>query len=134
MRKIALLALAFLGVFGKSFAQKIEIKEPPVVAQMVERWAELNRSNATVEGWRVQLFSTTERAKAEAAKSEFLQKFPDSSADWAQEKPYYKLRAGAFSTKLEAMRLVEDLRFDYPGAYPARDSKIPVRDFLDVKN
>lgn len=115
------------------FAQEIQINEPPLVTKMVERWAEINRTDPAIEGWRVQLFSSTDRKKVEEAKTAFLTNYPTIPCDWVQEKPYYKLRAGAFSTKLETMRLIRDLQADYPAAYATKDRAIHPRDFVEMQ-
>ena len=73
------------------------------------------------------------RSKVEAGKARFLTPFPDIPADWVHEKPYYKLRAGAFRSRQEAQALIDDLKTYYPGAYTTQDSRIHVRDFLIEK-
>ncbi len=114
-------------------AQEIQINEPPAVTHMVERWAELNRASPAIEGWRVQLFSSTDRQKVEEMKTAFLTAYPSIPCDWVQEKPYYKLRAGAFSTKLETMRLIRDIQAEFPSAYPTKDRAIRAADFVEMQ-
>jgi hypothetical protein len=75
--------------------------------------------------------STTDGQKIEAAKDQFRQMFPDVPADWVHERPYYKLRVGAFRSRSEALAFISDtLRDSYPGAYPAQDDNIHPHDFL----
>lgn len=134
MEKTATLLFFFWGMSASLFSQQVDINEPPVVARMMERWSEINRDEARTEGWRVQLVSTTDCKKVEEEKTLFLTRYPEIPADWVQEKPYYKLRAGAFFTKMEAISLQKDIETDYPGAYPAKDRAIRPADFLDMKN
>ena len=133
MKKAAFFFLLFWGIATTIFSQQVDLSEPPVVARMMERWSEINRDEARNEGWRVQLVSTTDRKKVEEEKTIFLTRYPEIPADWVQEKPYYKLRAGAFFTKMEAISLQKDIETDYPGAYPAKDRAIRPADFLDMK-
>ena len=84
-----------------------------------------------MEGWRVQLLSSTDRQGVEAGKSRFLNLYPTVPADWVHEKPYYKLRVGAFRTRQEALSFVMELKDAFPGAYPAKDPNIHPRDFLE---
>ncbi|MEO6037476.1 MAG: SPOR domain-containing protein [Saprospiraceae bacterium] len=129
-RHVICLALAFwLGQQGIT-AQEIQLNEDPKVAALQRNWVNANRTNPRVDGWRVQIIASTDRTQVEEGRNRFRQLYPDVVADWVQEKPYYKLRVGAFRSKLEALafgsRLVE-----YPGAYPARDANIHPRDFLE---
>lgn len=133
MKKIPLFLFFILIKNCPVFGQEIQINEPPIVTKMTDRWVELNRAAPAIEGWRVQLFSSTDRKKVEEAKTVFLQNYPTVPCDWVQEKPYYKLRAGAFSTKLETMRLIRDLQADYPGTYATKDRAIHPRDFVEME-
>lgn len=132
MQKRARLLIMSLTIFCTCScnAQDIRFNEPPQVSEMVGAWVRYNRTNPGLSGWRVQLVSSTDRVKVEEGKARFLQLYPDVPADWVHEKPYYKLRAGAFHTRLEAAAFVQTLRNDYPGAYPAQDRNIHPRDFL----
>lgn len=111
-------------------AQEIQVNEDPKVSDVVKAWINGNRKNANIEGWRVQILSTTDRQQAEIEKTKFQSTFPDMYADWTHEKPYYKLRVGACRNRMEAMALLNDLKDYYPGAYVAQDKNIHPRDFL----
>lgn len=124
------LAVACWLIAGQIFSQNVEISEPPAVVQLMENWQNQNRIKPEVNGWRVQILSTTDRKQVEDGKLRFKTQFPDVPVDWVHDKPYYKLRAGAFRTKQEAMALVNALQDVWSGAYPAKDSKIHPRDFL----
>lgn len=130
MIKHFVLANALLLAACSCLAQQVLINEPPGVSGLMEQWVRTNRANAKVEGWRVQLVSSTDRTRVEAEKVRFLRLHPDVPADWVHEKPYYKLRAGAFHTRLEAAAFLQTLHDDFPGAYPARDRNIHPRDFI----
>lgn len=110
--------------------QDVHINEPPRLSAMMDSWISQNRLKPDLSGWRVQLISSTDRMQVEQGKELFQRKYPDVPVDWVHERPYYKLRAGAFHTRLEAYALVDELRKVYPGAYPAKDNKIHPRDFI----
>jgi hypothetical protein len=110
--------------------QDVRINEPPRLSAMIDSWINHNRQKPDLTGWRVQLISSTDRTQVENGKELFQRKYPDVPVDWVHERPYYKLRAGAFHTRLEAYALVDELRTAYPGAYPAKDNKIHPRDFI----
>lgn len=105
-------------------AQDIYVEEDEPIGQMMERFAELNKSRKFVPGWRVQIIATADRSRLETVKQSFQYRYPNIPVDWEHKKPYYKLRAGAFPTKLEAMRLKYILEQDYPGIYLVKDDDI----------
>lgn len=107
-----------------SQAQNVSISEQAAITQMMQRFVEINRSTVAVDGWRIQLLATTDRTKMESAMRTFQSRYPNIAVDWVHERPYYKLRAGAFTTKLDATRVLYSLRQDYSGAYPAQDKNI----------
>ncbi len=111
-------------------AQEIQLNEDPKITQLQRNWVNANRTNARMDGWRVQIMASTDRTQVEEGRNRFRQLYPDVPADWIQEKPYYKLRVGAFRSKLEALAFVSTL-VEYAGAYPARDANIHPRDFLE---
>ena len=111
-------------------AQEIQINEDPRVSQIFRSWTNDNRANPRIEGWRVQIMASTDRLQVEDARNKFRIAHPDVPAEWIHEKPYYKLRIGAFRNKLEAMAFIATLT-DYAGAYPAKDANIHPRDFLE---
>lgn len=113
-------------------AQNVKVTEDYMVSQMLQRHIQSNKSKTLVAGWRVQLLSTSDRTKVEDAKKDFLRDYPGIRVDWTHAKPYYRLRAGAFSTKLEAMRLLYRLKKDFPSAFPAKDNNISYREIVGM--
>ncbi|MDX1942868.1 MAG: SPOR domain-containing protein [Saprospiraceae bacterium] len=113
-------------------AQNIQIKEEPVITQMMERFAEVNKSKTSVEGWRVQVLATPDRQKLESARQVFQYKYPNIPVDWVHANPWYKLYAGAFPSKLEAIRLQYLLKRDYPSSYLVRDNTVRPAELIGV--
>ena len=72
------------------------------------------------EGYRVQIF-LGDRATAEATKRAFLQKHPATPAYLSWLAPNFRLRVGDMPTRLEAERLLRDLKLAYPGSYIVPD-------------
>ena len=112
------------------WGQEIQINESPQLTQLMKNWVNSNRVNPKIDAWRVQLMASTDRQQIEDGKNRFKTAYPDVKADWVHEKPYYKLRAGAFRTKQESLAFIGFL-YDFPGAYPVKDAQIHPRDFLD---
>ena len=111
-------------------AQEIQINEEPAISDLFSTWVENNRAKPRISGWRVQIMATTDRMQVESGRERFRQEYPEIPAAWLLEKPYYKLRVGAFRTRQEAMAFIAALE-GWQGAYPARDNNIHPRDFLE---
>lgn len=113
-------------------AQSVQVKASAVITQMESRFVQRNKSQLTSEGWRVQILATTDRQNMETVRQNVQYQYPNVLVDWVHSKPYYKLRAGAFQTKLEAMRLKHVLEQDFDGLYLVRDEAINRRDILNT--
>lgn len=109
----------------------IKLNEESEVTNLMDQFLTINESTFTVDGWRIQLLATSDRSKVENAKRRFQTLYPNIYVDWTHSKPYYKLRAGAFGSKLEATRMLHVLKKDYPTAYPAKDDTIRPIDLLN---
>ncbi len=115
------LLLSFVTI---SYSQNIQIKEDPLVTQMLDRFISINKSKIAIEGWRIQVLATTDRQRMESARQVFQYKYPNIPVNWEHSNPYFKLRAGAFATKLEALRLQYLLKRDYPSALLVKDNAV----------
>jgi hypothetical protein len=111
-------------------AQEIQINEDPKITQLVKSWTNNNRVTPKINGWRVQIMASDDRVQVEQARNNFRNQYPEVAADWILEKPYYKLRVGAFRSKQEALSFISEL-IGWAGAYPAKDANIHPRDFLE---
>ncbi len=97
----------------------------------MKKYVAINQANPTVAGWRIQVFASTDRRKVESAYATFNGRFPQYPCEWVQEKPYYKLRAGAFLTKLEAIAAREEIKRYYRSAFPAYDKNIKIQELIN---
>ena len=112
--------------------QNIMVRESPDITRLVDKHIEINRATPTIDGWRIQLFATTDRSKIEGARSTFTNRYPNMPIDWVHASPWYRLRAGAFATKLDATRTLNSLKIYYPDAYLAKD-KIKTSELLNSR-
>ncbi len=112
-----------------TFAQNVLIEEDSSVTRLMTNYVRINKATETIAGWTVMLLVINDRRKVEEAKKVLHSKYPDVAIDWTHEKPYYKLKAGAFRSKTETLKLLYTLKSDYPTAYPARD-KVKVKDMV----
>jgi hypothetical protein len=113
-------AILFLCFFVPLQAQ-VKITEEAPIGLMVSKYMDINEASNTLDGWRIQVVAKTDRREIEKAKEGFIINFPGVSVDWIHSKPYYRLRAGAFQTRLEAIQMLQELKEEYPGAFPVKD-------------
>jgi hypothetical protein len=121
----------FLACFSfRLTAQEVQINEDPKVTTLTKTWTNNNRVSPRIDGWRVQIMASTDRLQVESGRNKFRTEYPEVPAEWVLEKPYYKLRVGAFRYKQAALAFISELD-GWPGAYPAKDTNIHPRDFLE---
>ena len=108
---------------------KIAVNEPPIITEMMRAYEAANRIG-NMTGWRVQILATTNRQQLDSERQSFQYNYPNIPINWVHNRPYYKLRAGAFRTRIEAERLKYVLGRDYDGLYLVRDDNIQPREFL----
>lgn len=126
MRLITILLLTFFISFQTN--AQVSVSEDGAVRQLFDRYVSMNKSSQLVTGYRIQLIATTDRIKMEDEMARFVETYPDISVDWIHSKPYYKLRVGAYATKLEAFPALYRIKKDFPGAYLAKDNSINVKE------
>lgn len=130
MKKTAVILL-ILGWIGQGvFAQEIQLNEAPQIAGLATAWINQNRTNPHMDGWRVQIMASTDRVQIDEGRARFRGLYPEVPAEWVHEPPYYKLRVGVFRTRQEALAFIGNL-LEFPGAYPAKDTNIHPRNFLE---
>jgi hypothetical protein len=95
----------------------IAITVPARIETLLEDYSEHKHPQ---KGYRVQIF-LGDRRTAEDTKRTFLQKNPDIPAYLSWLAPNFRLRVGDLRTRLEAERLLRDLRVTYPGSYIVPD-------------
>ena len=124
--------MTFLALTFSAFAQNITVTESSDVQILMDRYTADNRMSEYVDGWRIQIVSSTDRRKIEEMKISFTQKFPNIPIISQHTPPYYKIKVGAFPTKLEAMGLLYLIKQEVPGAYPTKDNKIRPAEFIGI--
>jgi hypothetical protein len=89
--------------------------------ERIERLMQLHSEHKhTRKGYRVQVY-LGDRRTAEDTKRNFLQKHPELPVYISWLAPNFRLRVGDLKTRLEAERLLRDLKTEYPGSYIVPD-------------
>jgi len=128
---ICVLLLLFLAGSTLSAQDRTTIQQDTSISMLVNTFVELNKTRKVQDGWRIQIISTTDRRRMESVRQAFQYRFPDVPTKWEHEAPYYKLRAGAFATKLEAVHLLHLIKQEFPSAYLTQDDSIVPTELLE---
>jgi len=107
--------LLMLGGLIQAQAQRknIVVERDEDLDSLIYQHAENNKSRNTLDGFRIQLFSGSERNNANQLKAQFLRQYPEVPVYLSYQKPFFKLRAGDFRTRTEAQNLYHKLVKDF---------------------
>jgi hypothetical protein len=110
---------------------KLRIMQDPSIDTLISRYIMVNEKiyeetgRFGMEGFRIQIYSSSARnAREESnkARAAFISKFPDiPSYPLYAEPGYFKIRAGDFRTKTEAIKVFQAVSRDFPDAYLVPD-------------
>lgn len=108
------------------FAQtrgKIEVDKDPKVDSLIGNYLVVGNSNNTEPaslssyGYRIQIFSGSDRKGAYTAQAKFQNKFPETHTYLSYRDPNFKVKIGDFRSRLEAERMVQELRPAFTGLF-----------------
>lgn len=92
--------------------------------ELENRIIAINENKKTIEGYRLQLFSSSgpnSFNQANAVQTQFLTIYNDVPAYVVHKKPAFKVRVGDFRTRLETERFFIELRENFPDAFIVKD-------------
>ena len=96
---------------------EVTVVVAPAIDNLMQTYKELPMPR---QGYRVQIF-LGDRGLAEQQKRTFLQRHPDIPAYLSWLAPNFRLRVGDLRTRLDAERLLSELRDQFPGSYIVPD-------------
>jgi hypothetical protein len=101
---------------------KVDVIKDPLVDTLIAKRFELNNAaGAPVAfssiGYRVQIFSGSNRKAAYSAQAKLQDQYPELRTYIIYNEPNFKVRAGDFRTRLEAQKLMQDLRPNFSSLF-----------------
>jgi hypothetical protein len=111
---------------AQTFAQtrgKVEVVKDPLVDTLIAKRFTLNRETGVAPavtssyGYRVQFFSGSSRQDAYNAQARLQRDYPELRTYILYSEPNFKVRAGDFRTRLEAQKLIQELRPSFPSLF-----------------
>jgi len=88
--------------------------------------SQLNKAIRYAQGYRIQIYSGSDRRKAENAKSASYQLFPKLTPYLIYNQPTYRVKAGDFLDRIEAEKYFVAFKTTYPNALVVPD-KVEIR-------
>ena len=101
--------------------QNVVLNQSSTLSDVMSEYEKRSKAEKEVDGWRIQIITTDDRRKMEAAKTNFETLYPDIYLKWEHIVPYYKIKIGAYKTKLELQAFLQELREEFPSAFPIPD-------------
>lgn len=115
---------AIFFISSPAFAQKrgrVEVIKDPLIDTLIARRPSINNSNSptnrvsgstwaqTMYGYRVQIYSGSNRQEAYSTQARFNAEFPEYRTYITYLEPNFKVHAGDFRSRLEAEKLKQEL-------------------------
>lgn len=118
---------------GKDIFNGITVHQPQAISSALKNKISANKSKK-ISGFRIRIFFDNKqdsRSSSELALKKFKSEYPGYEAYRSYSSPYFKVTAGNFRTKSEAIRFLQSVRVDFPNAmvvkenidYPVVDTK-----------
>ncbi len=83
----------------------------------IDKLNETYTSSYKLMGYRVQIYSGNSKQPAREARQRFSQLYRQTKAHESYEQPYFKVKVGDFKTKLDALKLKNDLSKHFPNCF-----------------
>ncbi|GAA4325272.1 hypothetical protein GCM10023149_27480 [Mucilaginibacter gynuensis] len=98
---------------------KVEIIKDARIDSLAARWNTLSNGSGRSSnyGYRVQIFSGGNRKDAFNAQTKFQEQHPDMRTYISYRDPNFKVHAGDFRTRLEAQKMLEELKPYFTGMF-----------------
>lgn len=92
---------------------KKNISTPVTLDSLVYKNIQKHKAEQTLDGFRVQLFSSADRNSANALRTKFKTEYPEVPAYLVYQQPYFKVRVGDFRNQIEAQLFYLELQKNY---------------------
>lgn len=112
---------------------KLYVDAPAEVDRLVasHKWA--GQNTTTLQGYRVQIFTSPSREDAQRVKANFMARYPETLSYLSHIPPTYRIRVGDFIEQQEANSFCRELRLYFPEAFVVND-EIPAPKFKRSNN
>ncbi len=116
--KILFFSILFFSSFFVSAQNEqgvVKIRADKEISDLLKKKIEYNKTKATYEGYRIQLFYGSEKG-ANKEMNKFKSLYPEINVKLLFSSPDWKVQAGNYHSKLDADRDLKDIKLDFPSA------------------
>jgi len=96
---------------------KLKVVQDKNIDVLVQDYIE----NKKFTGYRIQLFAGNSKVEAVKVKSDFISKFENNYPEVIYQVPNFKVRVGNFRDRLEATKMLETYKVEFPSAFIVQD-------------
>jgi hypothetical protein len=126
---ISVRCVIFIGLVGLPslvLAQtrgKVEVDKDPKVDSLIGNYlvgggkTNTDEPASSSNGYRIQIFSGSDRKQAYNVQSKFQNKFPDTHTYLSYRDPNFKVKVGDFRSRIEAEKMVEEMKPAFGGLF-----------------
>jgi hypothetical protein len=129
MKSAVFMCLFFVACFTAKAADSIIVKKDPRLDILSAKQVSINKltskmtSAGLYKGYRLQVLNTRNREEAFKMKAELLHQYPDQKTYMIFQSPYFKIRFGNFTERIDAERYKKELSMVYSqGVYVIEDA------------
>jgi hypothetical protein len=83
---------------------------------LIDKRKRINQNKRTLNAFRIQIYSGS-RSGSSNALNRFKKQHPGMFVETSYEQPYFKTKVGAYRTKLEALRAVDEIKKNFRSAF-----------------
>ncbi len=112
-----------------SLSGQLEVIQDSRIDTLIEKHIFLNKQFKTIEGYKIQIFfdaGNNSKHNAYDARDNFIEKYPAYYVSVTFNEPYYRVRVGAFRSRMEAEGFLAMIKADYPNAFVIKDEINPL--------
>jgi hypothetical protein len=121
---IVIFLFLFAALTVRAQQASVEVIRDPAIDALVNKHILVNQNMHGIPGYRIQIFfdsGNNSKTRGQTVYETFSSRYPDIPAYLTFKAPNYKVRVGNFRTRLEAVRFLQEILPDYPGAYVVAD-------------
>ena len=101
-----------------------EVFQDPALDTLLMRDYFIRETNPKIDGYKLQIFSSSgphSRQQVREKQSSFLKIYPKVPSEIKTQMPNFKLRVGNFLTRLEATKLLREIKNNFPNSFIVKD-------------
>lgn len=122
------LFLAFLPAFAQeNTTGNVQVIADGRIQELLDKKISQRQADSTFQGYRVQLFISSDRKAANDMMEKFRTLYPGTAVYLKFDSPNFKVRVGDYTNKLDAQYLYHRLAADFPNLFLVPDRINPVQ-------